>query len=270
MRPATLLLSTLVLAIGLSQPASADVIAYASTSLGSFGTLDLTTGVYNGYGSTGLSTSIFGIGFIGTTLYGVDDASPGAGLYSISTATGAATLLTTLSVSAIGGTTGFGNFYGVSQDIPALLFGATPSGVFGTLPLPFQGDGLVAFDPTFSTLYMSAFVGTASDELYSISTTTDAINDAGPLGTQSFTGIIVGNTLYSTDGLGNIYTYTVSPTSVSGILTTVAISGLAAGDTVDALAAQVSVVPEPSSVVMGGMAIALAGLDYARRRFLVA
>jgi hypothetical protein len=207
------------------------------------------------------------MGFIGNTLYGVDSALPGAGFYSISTATGAASFINTLSVSAYGGTTYNGNFYGASADNPAIGFEATTAGnVTGTLPLGYAADGLVAYSSGY--FYGSEYTGTTSDELHAINATTFAISDIGALGAQAYAGIIVGNTLYSTDGL-NIYTYTVTPTSVSGILSTVAITGLNAntGDMLSALSAEASVVPEPSSIVMGGIAIVLAGLGYARRRF---
>ena len=79
-RSATLLVATALMALGLSQSASADIITYASTGLGDFGTLDLTTGVYSHVGSTGLDpgTEIYGMGYIGNTLYAVDNGTPGS------------------------------------------------------------------------------------------------------------------------------------------------------------------------------------------------
>jgi hypothetical protein len=62
--------------------------------------------------------------------------------------------------------------------------------------------------------------------------------------------------------------YTVSPTSVSGVLSTTSITGLDTpkGVFVTALAmVPATAVPEPSSLVMGSMAIVAAGVLYARR-----
>jgi hypothetical protein len=97
--------------------------------------------------------------------------------------------------------------------------------------------------------------------------TSGVVSDVGALGEQSITGLIFGNTLYSLDGL-NIYSYTVSPTSVSGVLSTTQITGLDTpnGDFVTALATvRVATVPEPASLVMVSMAIVAAGVLYARR-----
>ena len=80
--------------LGLSRSASADLSVYAATAQGDFGTLDLDTGAYTSIGPSGV-TSIVGMGFIGGTLYGVDNNADGAGFYSINTATGAATFITT-------------------------------------------------------------------------------------------------------------------------------------------------------------------------------
>ena len=101
--------------------ASADNIAYAATFGGDFGTLDLDTGVYSNIGSSGLPVGpIFGMGFIGNTLYGADNSNPSAGFYSIDPSTGLATSINpSMGSSVVGGTTGFGSFYSVTQDNPA-------------------------------------------------------------------------------------------------------------------------------------------------------
>jgi hypothetical protein len=278
MKPTTLLLAMVLAIAGFSRNASADIITYAATAQGDFGSLDLTTGQYTSIGSSNV-TSIVGMGFIGTTLYGVDNNPSGAGFYSISTSTGVASQISTLGVTAYGGTTDFGAFIGVTQDSPTLLFAANTGGnLLGTLNSPtFPADGLVAVGPG-GNLFVSEYTGNpfTGDELHVVSTTDGTVTDIGGLnnglsgppevGQQAITGIISGNTLYAIDGT-NIYTYTVTPTSVSALLTTTAITGLnAQGDFVTAVAA----VPEPTSLVMGSIAIAAAGLVCARRRFLSA
>jgi len=273
-----------LLALGLSRTASAaDIITYAATAEGDFGTLDLTTGQYSSIGPSGV-VSIVGMGFIGNTLYAVDNnnSAPtfGAGFYSINTATGAANPIATLMdvtgapVTALGGTTVNGLFYGVTQDTPTRLFGANTAGhVLGYNTNPtFMGDGLVALGPGGGpgNLYVSEYTGNpfTGDELHTIAVN-GSVSDVGPLndgmgnGQQAITGLIFGSTLYAIDGT-NIYTYTVSPSSVSSLLTTTAISGLNPnGDFVTAVAA----VPEPASLIIGSIAIGLAGLVYARRRY---
>jgi len=277
-----LFLASALLALGLSRSASADIIAYAATANGDFGTLDLNSGVYSSIGPSGV-VSIVGMGAIGSTLYGVDNNSAGAGFYSINTSTGGATFINSLldvtgaPVTAYGGTAVSGTFYGVTQDTPTRLFGANTSGTvlgFNTMPT-FPADGLVALGPGSSpgNLYVSEYTGNpfTGDELHTIApngTVTDigGLNDGMGNGQQSITGLIFGNTLYSLDGL-NIYTYTVTPTTVSTLLSTTPISGLdtANGDFVTAVA---SAIPEPASLIMGSIAIVAAGLVYARRRYL--
>jgi hypothetical protein len=289
MRLTTLFLATALLALGLSRSASADTIVYAATELGDFGTLDLNSGQYTSIGPTGV-VSIVGMGRIGNTLYGVDNNQFGSGsgsvFYTINTATGAATPVNTLTfptgapLSAVGGTTVGSNFYGVTADIPTQLFGANSAGNvlgFNTNPT-FQADGLVALGPGSSpgNLYVSEYTGNlaAGDELHTIApngTVSDigSLNNglSGPLevGQQAITGLIYGSTLYAIDGT-NIYTYTVTPTSVSALLTETAITGLntSNGDAVFAVAS----IPEPASLIMGSIALVAAGLVYARRRYL--
>ena len=299
MKPATFFffLAVVLSATGLSGTASADIITYAATALGDFGTLDLTTGQYSSIGPSGAQFPIVGMGFLGGTLYGVDNNPDGAGFYSIDTAgptAGTAHFKTTLMdasgapITAYGGTTveTYNGFFGITQNASANLFvtGSTgsPAGV-GT-PLGFSADGLVALGPGNTSpgnLYVSEFTGNPStgDELHTI-TPTGVVTDIGGLnnglsgpaevGQQAITGLIFGSTLYAIDG-NYIYTYTVSPTSVSALLTTTAISGLNdGGDQVFAVAPAGTIVPEPTSLVMGSIAIVAAGLVYARRRFLSA
>jgi len=260
------------MALGLSGSASADLVAWAATAQGNFGQLDLDTGVYTNTGSSSSTfadggSAIFGMGYIGGTLYGVDNNASSAGFYSISTPSGALSLIASLPVNAIGGTSALGDFYGVTQDpTSASLFAVDTSGsLLGTLPLGFPGDGLVALGSAGPTLYVASFTGSGSDELYSIALG-GAVTDIGSLGQQAFTGIVSGDTLYTTDG-ENIYTYMVTPTSVSGLLGSVGVTGLIGGDQISALA--VNPTPEPSTFAIVGIAIAAAGFVHARRRRLV-
>jgi hypothetical protein len=254
-----LLLATALLVFG-AEPASADLIAYASTSQGDFGTIDLNTGVYSSIGSTGLSpgTAIFGMGFIGSTLYGVDNNTPGAGFYSINTATGAATQIATLTQSAVGGTSIDGTFYGVTQDAASNLFGVdTAGGLLGTKSLGFQGDGLVAADSSGQNLYISEYTGNVSsgDELFSVNisgsvTDVGGLNDGMGNGQVAIAGLIDGSTLYTTDG-DNIYTYTLGSFGVSVLVSTTPITGLNPdGEQLVGLAANATAVPPPPSFIL--------------------
>lgn len=278
-RVAFLSLAMALSASGLSQSASADVNVYAATVSGGFGTLDLDTSTFTSLGQSfpvNSSSAIFGMGFVGSTLYGVDNNTPGAEFYSISTLNGALTHINTLSVSAVGGTTDGVNFWGVTQDAPPAVFEANISGTvinsfsLGAPVSPSNpGDGLVAFDSS-GNLYISQLTG-GNDELYAVNTMTNVVTDVGTLGGQAYTGLIFNNnTLYATDALNNLYTYSVSPVfgGVTQIGGPTMITNLASGDYLTALAAQPSggAVPEPSTLVMFGIGIAVAGCSRLRRR----
>jgi hypothetical protein len=269
-----LLIATAVLALGLSRSASADVVTWASTLNGSFGTLDMTTGVYSQTGSTmtagGDTLQIYGMGYIGNTLYGVDSSPAGAGFYSIATPSGLSTADSSspLAFSAIGGTAAFGLFYGVSQDTPAAIWDAVPGfGIAASVPLSFSGDGLIVLNQSGTLAYIGEGTGTGVDELHAFNGFSSS--DIGSLNHQAYTGILDGNMLYTTDGL-NVYTYLVTPTSVTEIDggSGIAITGLGtSGDLIGAVAAAV---PEPSTMVMGALALAAGAIVYARRRYLTA
>ena len=85
-----------------------------------------------------------------------------------------------------------------------------------------SADGLVAYDSGFQNLYTSEYTG-GNDELH----VTNSMGSRRPtweaLNGLALSGIIVGTTLYTTDG-SNVMSYTVSPTSVT-YLNTVAITG---------------------------------------------
>ncbi|HLN32897.1 MAG TPA: PEP-CTERM sorting domain-containing protein [Gemmataceae bacterium] len=92
---------------------------------------------------------------------------------------------------------------------------------------------------------------------------------SGPaeVGQRAITGLIFGNTLYAIDG-HDIYTYTVSPTSVSALLETTAITGVSSESVfVSAVAGSV---PEPSTMILASIAIVAVGFVHARRRYLPA
>jgi hypothetical protein len=252
-------LAAAIACLGISRSASADLVVYATTAQGGFGLLDLDTGVYTATGSTGIGSPIVGMGLIGGTLFGVDNAASGAGFYSIDTATGAATLVNTLGVTASGGTTAFGSFYGLNQDDPTQLFQSGTSGngsVINTNPT-FPAGGLVALDSSAQNLYVSASTG-GGDDLYRIERNGGTVVFVGSLSTTSVTGLIFGSTLYSIDG-SSISTYTVgtNPDGVTGPLTTTAITGLDR-DQVSAVAAgATAAVPEPATLASGGLGILL-------------
>jgi hypothetical protein len=274
LRNATLLIAAALLAMGLTRSASADVIAYAATAQGDFGTLDLDTGLYTHIGSTGV-TSIVGMGSIGGVLYGVDNNGAGAGFYSINTTDGSVsppvTLVdanTGLPITAYGGTTAYGNFYGVTQEGLTNLFQTAPPGspAFLINPLGFTADGLVALDKGAQNLYISEYTGDPinGDELHRVNVD-GTVHDVGALGQQAITGLINGDTLYAIDG-SSIFTYTVSPGGVSYIATTAIFGGPidTNGDQVFAVAVAT---PEPSSVAIVSIMLATAGFVHARRRY---
>jgi hypothetical protein len=260
------------------------LVAYAATEGQDFGALDLSTGQYtslsNGPTNLPAGISITGMGFIGGTLYGVDNDLPNANLYSIN-GKGVTSAPTALSVSAIGGTTFGGAFYGMTQDNPAALFAVDASGT--SLPTPplspgFNqlADGLVAVGAAGGNLYVSlSNTVTGTDDLYSINLTTGATSFVSSLGQLANTGLISGNTLYTVgpqyDVSGNllgdfVFTYSLSnvgagPTSIQAIM------GLPSDSD---LVFAVAVVPEPSSIAIAGVVLAMAGLVHSRRRYLAA
>ena len=78
----------------------ADNFAYEVTGNGLFGVIDLNTGVFTSFGSTGLTLA--GLGSYGGVIYGAPDH--GNTLYTVNTSTGA---LTAIGVGNIGGATRF-------------------------------------------------------------------------------------------------------------------------------------------------------------------
>ena len=262
------------LAFGLCGPARADLDAYVATADGDFGWVDLATGVYHRIGSLDLPSgdTISGMGFIGGALVGGDSNFNGGSLYTINAATGAATQVGALNDGAnaytvIGGTTVGPAFVGVTQDASSTIFQASPTAPPNvTLPQPlgFEGDGLVAADASGSNIYIGGNNGTASDSLYVLNGS--GLSDLGLLGANAYAGVLSGGTLYAADNDNNIDSYAVSPTSLSGILTTTALTGLAE-DQIDAMVLSptpLTAVPEPSTWAL--MLLGFAGVGYAAHR----
>ena len=248
---ARVLVATALLVLGLCRLAQADVEAYAATANGNFGLLDLTTGVYTNIGSLGLTSpdTIYGMGFIGGALYGGNSNINGGSLYAINTAKGEASLVGALrsgttSYDLVGGATeNNATFVGVTSNASSTLFAALPKAppnVSAARPLGFEGDGLVAADSSGSNIYLGGHNNNSSDTLYVLSG--PFLNNLGTLGANAVSGVLSGSTLYTTDG-ENIYSYTVNPKSLSGILAVIPITGLGE-DSVQSITLAVS---EPST-----------------------
>jgi len=265
------LILTAVCAVALSSTAQAAPVIWVDDASNAIGTVDVATGVYTPVGNAGLPAgqgSLTDLAFSPTQqLYGINFSN----LYSISTATGAATLIGATGSSApvnglVFGTdgtlyaSGGANLYRIDVATGA-------STLIGSTGLAYASAGDLAF--LGGTLYETAVntSGPASSYLLKV----DPTNGAGTLiGTIVPDGLMYG----LVDGGGTLYgvdsrtIYTIDPvTGLGTALQTYAAAGLlgANGAAIPTEALPVSAVPEP-----GTYALVLAGLGclgwIARRR----
>jgi hypothetical protein len=268
---------------GLAVPGTAAAgTVYVAGSNGDFGTIDLNSGTFTPIGTLGPlnggASAIFGMGFIGSTLYGLDNNINGASLYTINTTNAATTLVgpardaSGQGYNAVGATTENGTIYGLTFATSGnnLLYTVNKNtaqvkviGVVSLTGATGSPDGLMAFNSS-GTLFTDEIGGSEGDLLYSVNPNTAAATFIGPFGfgLQIFAGVFSNGTLYGFDFFGNIYTINTT----NGALTFVASyqnNGLQ-GAQIDAAA--LAPVPEPATITLLGIGMASMAVYGWRRR----
>jgi hypothetical protein len=259
-------------------PGTADAgsVVYVAGSGNEFGTLNLTTGAFTDIGTLNLPTNdnIFGMGFGSDgKLYGLDATLPTANLYQINTSNANATLIgpTNPAESAIDGTAdASGKMYALSQDTNAIFYTMTPAttGTTTTVvgPTGISSTGLMAVNASGTQIFTGAYDPmTGTTDLYSINPTTGVATLIGDTGFYIINGLFVNGTLYGFDDVTNAI---VTINTTTGVATQVATYSLPSGDAIFASALLTTTsIPEPSSVVLGLIAVAAGGsLGLLRRR----
>jgi PEP-CTERM motif len=268
-------------------PGTADAgSVYVAGSGNEFGTLDLSTGNFSYIGTLALPSNdnIYGMGFgADHNLYGLDSqtGTGGAHLWQIDTATAG---VTDLSPSGIGQTAidatadASGKMYALTQDANAVFYTLSPPSttvnVVGATGI--GSTGLMAVNASGTQIFTGSYDPvTGTTDLYSVNPTTGAATLIGDTGFYIINGLFVNGTLYgfddNTEAIVTINTTTGVATQVA-TYNTGGNPGLGtpnnpgAGDVIFASAVPQSI-PEPSSIVMGLIALAAGGsLGLLRRR----
>jgi PEP-CTERM motif len=243
--------ATFLLLMAVTASADSVYAVFDNGGANSYGSLDTATGVFTPIGAQ--TPNLFGMGFATNgNMYGTDSQNPNAGVYQIDPLTGNLTSLGASTNSTVGSTVGNnGLIYAVSNDSNAIFYTIDP----GTLntniinTLGFQSDGLALFA---NGLFYTDVLGAGMDSLVSVDPSTGIATVIGTgMGVQIYTGTNVNGTIYGGNNLGNLYTIDLT-TGVATLVT--AITG--AGGNLDALAFNNNAVPEPSTLLLGGIALA--------------
>jgi hypothetical protein len=239
------------------QEAKADVVVYAGAYFEQYGTLDLTTGVFTKLGSPG---DMAGFGEAGGKLYAGDVEGD---TNSVNPANGADTFIGTGSTTydTFGSTTT--GVYAVSHPTganPFLTYSVNPATGVATLLGSTGQDinpngGTAGLSAGSNTLYWTWTSGPHSI-LYSLNTTTGFANEIGD--TDAFIGalVFVNGTLYGED----VITGAIDILNTSDGLATptgVTVSGLTRTDILYGMAPLIASTPEPSSLVLLVLMIAV-------------
>ncbi len=254
---------------GLAQAGS---VVYVAGTGNEFGTLNLSTGAFTNIGTLNLpgNDAIYGMGFGSDgKLYGLDASTPNANLYQINTSNASTSLVGAIGQSAIDATSDAnGVMYGLSFTANSNFFTLNPaSGTTTTVvgATGIAGSGLMAVSANGSQIFAGATDATTGlTDLYSINKLTGAATLIGNTGFYIGNGLFVNGTLYGFDYNSEAI---VTINTTTGVATQVATYSLPGGDTIlaSALAPQ-AIVPEPSSIVMGLIAIGAGGLVSLHRR----
>jgi hypothetical protein len=269
--------------------ADAGAVVYVAGSGNEFGTLDLTTGAYTNIGTmTGLgdpsSNNMFGMGFgADGNLYGLDSqTSPDSHLWMINTSNAAVTDMGGVGQTAIDATAdASGKMYALTQDLTTSdLFTLNPPSTSSTMvgATGFIGTGLVAVTSDGSHIYAGASDPvTGTTDLYSVNPLTGVGTLIGDTGFFIINGLFVNGVLYGFDDNTNAIV-TINLTTGAGTQVATYNTGgnpglgtpndPAAGDVIFASATtSIASIPEPSSVVLGAIALVAGGsLGLLRRR----
>lgn len=241
--------------------AEAGPTIYVAGTGNEFGTLDLATGAFTPITTLALPVGdlMYGMGFgADGKLYGLD-SEPDSHLWQINTSDGSLTDLGAIGQSVVDATTdASGKLYALSQDVDATYFTMNPpstaTNVVGLTGL--SSLGLMAVTADGSHLYTTIVDSVSgTNDLVSINPTSGAATTIGDTGFTIDNGLFVGGTLYGFDTNNAIVTIDTS----TGLGTQLGTYDLPNGDFIVASAFGPQSVPEPSSLILGLVATALAG-----------
>lgn len=192
--PRRLVMLASILFVTIQISAWADDYAYEVTSSAQFGIIDLTTGVFNQIGNSGLA--IIGLGAHNGTLYGVY----GNTLYRVSPVNGSLTPVgnAPFVYRGFGSTTS--GLYGFDQNMYLYSVSPTSGGVTPIGSTGLSNPSGLGVSTGSQTLYVTPTpsAGCSGTYLYWIDTTTGAAHDIGPTGfCGSGASVMVNGTLYA-------------------------------------------------------------------------
>jgi hypothetical protein len=219
----------------------------------------LTTGDFTQIGTLNVpgGVHIFGMGFgADGKLYGLDSSLPNANLERIDVGNAGVTTVGAIDQSALDASAdAAGKLYALSQGSDATFYTLNPPSTATSVvgPTGIASTGLMAVNAGGTQVFTTAFdPSTGTADLYRINPTTGAATLIGDTGFSITTGLFVAGTLYGFDQFGAIVTIGTS----TGAGTRVATYSLPNGDSILASA---TAIPEPSSVILGLIAVAAGG-----------
>ena len=252
------LLASVAILIAATLPAIADDMAYMTTNVDEFGTLDLNTGVFSLLGNSG--TTLGGLGVFGGTLYGA--TNEGSEIFTVNPANGSLTPV---------GNSGIADIFSFGSTVSGLFAFAGDGNLYSINPVTGAGTligatgvtaaGFTSLSTNSSTLYLEG-----EGNLYTVNTSTGAASLVGPLsgGTTTLGGMVLES--------GTLYGGQIQPShnvdsvnqSTGAATQGPAITGTSAD--VFGLAPDPLPIPEPSTLGLFATGLLLARSLIARRR----
>jgi hypothetical protein len=253
--------------LSLAAPSQADVLVYAVSLFGPFGTVDVSTGTFSQIGPA-LSDPLGGLvlgphGYLGVSVSGnLDSLNPATGGVSVIGATGLGSQADTMTIlnGTVYETDLSNNIYTINTTTgTAQLIGYT--GIPPCPPPPLAGDESLFtangnLYETFDTVDPSTFTPIIEPELYRINSVTGQATLIGP------TAFMIDAAI---DLSGNVYAFTASAQVLSLDPATGSTTFLTNYDPAAAIIGGVAQTPEPNLLALTGIGMA-AILIFKRRK----